>query len=40
MTFNKPGVEVLAQFVCFLESSVGINSPAECLLSVFTHMNN
>jgi len=36
MTFNKLGVEV---FVCFLESSVGINSLAE-FLSVFPHMNN
>jgi len=40
MTFSKLGVEVLAQFVCFLERSVGINSLAECLLSVFPHMSN
>ena len=40
MTFDKLGVEVLTQFVCFLESSVGINSLAGFLLSVFIHMNN
>ena len=40
MTCDKLRTEVLGQFVCFLESSVGTNSLAECLLSVFTHMNN
>jgi len=39
MTFSKLGVEVLAQLVWFLKSSVGINSLAE-FLSVFPHMNN
>jgi hypothetical protein len=40
MTSSELGVEVLTKVICFLKSNIGINSRAECLLSVFPHMNN